>query len=144
MRLNATFCVYDQQLYGNADDNGAAVMSATVAIKTVMKIWQLMVRMKEKMEGKSGMIVIMLMMLMRRKKKREMKVSTPLWRFGWSRFLGCCLAERVVGCHGGLSLSDEETGPRFTTGVSQQPPRRPMEAHANRRRWCCPPLLSAH
>ncbi len=24
-------------------------------------------------------------------------------------------------------------------GISQQPLRRPMEAHANRRRWCCPP-----
>ena len=24
-------------------------------------------------------------------------------------------------------------------GISQHPLRRPMEAHANRRRWCCPP-----
>jgi len=62
MRLNTTYCVYCQadnicmaSSSINTDDNGTAVISADEAIKRVMKIWQLMVRMQKK-------IVIMGMM----------------------------------------------------------------------------------
>ncbi len=73
MRLN-TVCVYCQAAKNwmvssrgiNTDDYGAAVISDTGIIKTVMKMWQLMVRMWKKMEEKK----MIAMMLMLRKTRR--------------------------------------------------------------------------
>lgn len=76
MSLSTTVSVYCQadnnctvSSSGNTDDNGPAVIFVGEVIKTVMKTWQLMVRMQEKMAGKKKkMIVIMLMTLRKRRR----------------------------------------------------------------------------
>lgn len=53
-----------------------------------------------------------------------------------------CQAERAVPQ--GVVIPPMKRQARACDRISQHPLRRPMEAHANRQRWCCTPSTHTH